>query len=581
MKTSFIYIFLFLVATSVQLKGQVELDQFFKKEYTKKLKKNDVVGMSIGIIDSGMVVHKQNFGYSNLEKRIETTSKTPYKIGSISKVFTGIAILKLHEYGKINYNRSIKDYLPELDIKSRFNDENTLLIKDLLCHSAGMPSDMINGMFSSDPKDFDWVVEKINQQYMTAPPKYEFSYSNLGYGLLGELIARISGQTYVDFMKNEIFLPMGLDETYVFDGEEQLSKAYIKGELYKPDRIRDQAAGSVVSTIDDMLEFLQFFMNEGKVNDKQFLSKESMNVLETNFLEGNTLENSFGYSFGLFLHPCEVIEGDMTLKDTLIEHGGDTNAFHAKFGYLKHQKIGAVTLTNSKRGGAVNSVIGLLNSYLKETQSASFKRIYEPLESIETSLNDPLTEEELKGRYAIVNFLFDVDNKEKVKAKLAGQKIVLKQKENENTYGLVAKLFGFIPIPVKTVEFVFFEHEHDIYVAQKDVKGESYSILAKKTKEYTLHQNWDQYLGEYEVIDGIKSNFEELELNGNILLSKKDDLLLLNFPKNYMIESVFLNGEAQDMAYGLGIGRNTGYSLTILENGNLSYMGYELKRVTP
>ncbi len=578
MKNILVYLLLSSFLIPLKSYAQSDLDAFFEKKYEKRMKKNDVIGMSIGLIDKGEIIHKQSFGYENLENEIKASSKTQYKIGSISKVFTGIALLKLQEEGKVDLNHSITKYIPEIAIQSRFLEENTLLIKDLLSHSSGMPSDMVNGMFCSSPEDFEWTINKINQQYMARPPKFEFSYSNLGYGLLGELIARISGETYVNYMKKEVFDELGLNDTYVFNGEETLSKAYVKEELYNPDRIRDQAAGSVVSTVDDMLEFILFFMNEGKVKDKEFLSRESMKLLEEDYLEGNVVENSYGYSLGLFLHPCKIIEGSLSELDTLIEHGGDTYAFHASFGFLKHKKIGGVLLTNSKNGGRINSIHSMIRAYLDDTYFLELEKNYKSIEAIEQSQKNPLTEEEILGKYTVSNFILDVDNKKRIKSKIMGNKIIMKENDEVNSYNLILKLFGFIPIRMRSIQFVLFENQGEIYVSQENKPNQMHDMVGIKLDSISLNESWQSYIGNYEPIDLIESNFEKLQLKGDIKLSIEDDLLKLEFPEKFMISSVYLIGDAENMAYTTGLGRNSGYSLTVLENGNLAFMGYELQK---
>lgn len=568
---------LFLLPQS--LLSQEYLHSLYEKKYQNRLKRADVVGMSMGLIVDGEIRHKQNFGYEDKENGINASSKTQYKIGSISKVFTALALLKLQEEGKVDINNSILQYIPELAIKSSFNEENTLLIKDILSHSSGLPSDMFNGLFSKEPQDFEWTLHKVNQQFMASYPKYEFSYSNLGYGFLGELISRISGETYVDYMRKEVFEPLGLNDTYVFNGEETLSKAYIKKKLYEPDMIRDKAAGSVVSTVDDMLKFLLFFINEGKSNGKQFLSKESMSLLEVNFLEGNVVESPFNYSLGLFIHPCKILEGSLSESDTLIEHGGDTNAFHASFGYLKHKKLGAVLLTNSKNGGRVNNVITLMNHYLEETEYKELELINKEPEEIILSQNNPLSDEEMSGTYAIANFLVDIDNSTKIKTKIAGQKIVLTKTDEANTFKIKAMLLGFIPIKIKEAKLVFFKKDQKIYVSRMNVENRRHQIVGFKTGKFEFNSSWNKYLGEYKAVDAIESNFKELAFKGSCILSEEDDLLILTFPDGFMIPSVSFVADTEQMAYSTGLGRNTGYSLTILENGNLSFMGYELQKV--
>ncbi len=553
-----------------------DLVKIYSKEYKKDLKKKDIVGMSLGIIDHTKIVHIQNFGFEDKENNTMTSSTTEYKIGSISKVFTALAILKLHEQGLIDIEHSIKEYIPELNIKSRFTTGNDLKIKDILCHSAGLPSDIINGMFSKNPKDFDWVVSQLNTQYLTSPAKFEMSYSNLGYGLLGELIKRVSNMSYVDYMKKEIFTPLGMNSSYVFNGETSLSKAYINGEVYSPDRIRDQAAGSVVSTVDDMLLFIDYLMNENKSKNILLRKDESFKLLETNLIENNILKNSHGYSAGLFLHMVELEKKGATEKDLYLEHGGDTHAFHAHFGYLKERKIGGVILTNSKRGGSINSVTHLLKIYLDKIDNAKLTRKYRTLKKQTTPLNDT----SIIGEYAFAHFLVTAANRDKFDLNLGNQKIVLKKKANTDQYKIRPIVMGFIPIPVKSVYMEFVEIEDQIYVIQERTKSKKFEIIGAKIPEHKLHDAWKNKTGSYKILNAIETNFEALNMsNDTCTIEIDENKLKINFGSDWIMESVYFIANEEKMAYSIGIGRNNGYSLTILENGNLSFLGYELKKI--
>jgi hypothetical protein len=220
----------------------------------------------------------------------------------------------------------------------------------------------------------------------------------------------------------------------------------------------------------------------------------------------------------------------------------------------------------------------MIRAYLDDTYFLELEKNYKSIEAIEQSQKNPLTEEEILGKYTVSNFILDVDNKKRIKSKIMGNKIIMKENDEVNSYNLILKLFGFIPIRMRSIQFVLFENQGEIYVSQENKPNQMHDMVGIKLDSISLNESWQSYIGNYEPIDLIESNFEKLQLKGDIKLSIEEDLLKLEFPEKFMISSVYLIGDAENMAYTTGLGRNSGYSLTVLENGNLAFMGYELQK---
>lgn len=159
------------------------------------------------------------YGFSDVEKVLPASDETVYRIGYTTKVFTSLAVMQLHEKGEINYQNSVTEYIPELDMPNRFGDQNRLRIDHIMAHTAGLPSDVLNGFFCLNPPEQSWIISHLNLQHIIAPEGYAMAYSNAGYGLLGELIERRSGLSYDDYLTDNIFSPLGMNASYVnFDG---------------------------------------------------------------------------------------------------------------------------------------------------------------------------------------------------------------------------------------------------------------------------------------------------------------------------------------------------------------------------
>lgn len=562
--------------TNAQDLNMAKAAKALDKRYNKIMKKNDVVGTSVAIYDKGELSYAKGFGYSDKQANVLVNRKTEFKVGSITKVFTCFAVLRLHEQGKVDINESVIKYIPEITI-SYFNGEaGELIIKDLMSHISGLPSDMINGMFTDTPPDFEWIVNKLNQQYMSSQPKYLMSYSNLGYGLLGELISRVSGKSYTDFMKEEVFDKIGMKQSYIFAGESSLSKAYVNEQVYIPNYIRDQAAGSMVSNVEDMCLFIRLMIQDGSIDGKQILSPESIQWMETNHLADNTIPTNEQYGFGLSLYDMKKVTKNDTESFKYVGHGGDTYAFHANFGYSSKLNLGGVVLTNSQYGSRINSISRLLDVYTEKRYDYNIENEYK---AVSSESNTSLSLEKVKGSYDIGPMSLKVEELKKMQFKAGKQTIVLNQIGATNYYKIKAKLLGFIPIPIKDVQMYFEEIEGEIFLIQKQIKSNRIDVISKKSPQSTYSEAWESRLGNYDIIDNLPTNFPDVNVEGvTVTLSKLVDQFIIDFEDLEMFDNMKLYTSDESVAFTGGIGRNAHYSLTVLENGNLGFMGYELKK---
>jgi hypothetical protein len=173
--------------------------------------RGDVPGAAVAVIQDGKVVHKRGYGLANLEDAIPCTTQTKFRIVSLTKAFTAMAVLMLHEKGLLDIDDSIGKYLPDYP-----NGEN-ITIRQLLSHTSGVKEPFVDveapgGFFRSYTP-----LEKRYAMCRDEPPEFEpgqrWSYSNAGYIVLGYLVEKVSGRSYETFLVDNIFKPLGLNDT--------------------------------------------------------------------------------------------------------------------------------------------------------------------------------------------------------------------------------------------------------------------------------------------------------------------------------------------------------------------------------
>ena len=165
---------------------------------------------SVLIVKEGKTVYQKNFGYANIEDKKETNPNDTYLIGSITKQFTGLSILMLQERKLLSTKDSIGKYyfnLPKAWAQST--------ISEVLSHSSGLPSfdDLPDDFTIEYPFSSEKLIDSIKNESLPFFEKGKFRYSEIGYVLLGNIISKVSGMSYSDFLSKNIFIPLKMDHT--------------------------------------------------------------------------------------------------------------------------------------------------------------------------------------------------------------------------------------------------------------------------------------------------------------------------------------------------------------------------------
>ena len=550
--------------------------------YTTLLKRNKVTGTSIAIVDNGEIVYATGYGFSDLENKRKADANTIYGIGSITKTFTALSIMQLQEQEKLRVTNSIKDYLVDLKIENPFNDINQIYISDILCHTSGLPSDIANGFFVDNPPTISWVIKELNKQRLISPRRYISAYSNVGYGLLGEVISRVSGLSYGDYLRQNIFTPLKMTSSSIGYELNNTSKTYNGNKETVEPTVRDVAAGFISSNVIDMSNFISMLIGDGSFKSNQIISSNSIVDMESDQLTNVSLTQPFAYGYALMIDSIKIKnhkKKDSTIV-SIIGHGGDTHAFHADLAYIPEQKVGAVVLTNSVNGRSMSEASKLLKIYLERSKDIEVDLDYiTPISYKGVTPKD----DEIFGKYNLGQLIMDVKDINKIKFKQGPVKAILYKKTNSNNYSLKVWVFGFIPIKIKDQEFKFTKVNDEIYAKRLDTKTKYEFYLGKKNKvNLPYPESWKSMYGKYELTGKIYEttnrlyDFSDLKLTA----SEKSGFLKVDLKSKSMFSGTLHFDMISDKSAVLGgIGRGNGDVLRILENGNLYYSGFEFVKI--
>jgi CubicO group peptidase (beta-lactamase class C family) len=231
------------------------------------------------LIDDQDTIWQGTFGMANLEQSTPAKSDTVYKLWSVAKVFTAIETMRLVDDGLVDLDTPITEYLPNFSIQSRFPDSDPITIRSILTHRSGLPRNECHWIdFSEDA--LASLAASLEDCYQVFPVGYRYKYSNLGFDLLGYLIEEMRGELFPDYMRNNLLLPIGMDDSAFLRAQvpTQLEHAfgyeYYKGEYnpYEQGDITSFPSGNLYSTTEDMGRFAKFILRGGEVNGEQIMS---------------------------------------------------------------------------------------------------------------------------------------------------------------------------------------------------------------------------------------------------------------------------------------------------------------------
>ncbi len=294
------------------------------------------------VAENGKVIFKKGYGLANFEWEIPNQTDTKFRIGSISKQFTALLIVKLAEEGKLKLDAPISTYLSNYPKETG----DKITIQHLLTHSAGIPNYTDDPNFFKEKMRNRYTPEEFVSTFSNLPleftPGEKFKYSNSGYFLLGYLIEKVSGKSYEDYLQEVILTPLQMKNTG-YDHSQTVLKNRAsgydkKGKLIKNTFYIDMSipysAGSLYSTVEDM------FLWDQALYTNKLLSAKGMESLFASHI--NAWGGFYGYGWAM----REVANADGS-KLKLIEHGGSINGFHSNISRIPADKSVIILLNNT------------------------------------------------------------------------------------------------------------------------------------------------------------------------------------------------------------------------------------------
>ncbi len=304
--------------------------------------------MSAAVARQGEIVWGETLGVANAETGEEATPDHQYRIGSITKTFTAAAIMQLRDAGKLDLEDPLDRHLDAA--------AHTPTIRRMLSHSSGLqrepPGDVWETMRFTEGEEF---LQSAAEAEQVLPPGSHFHYSNLAFALLGEVVARVSGQPWEEYLGEHVLQPLGLTRTSVRKqapaAQGYFVDPYADSVHVEPadlDIGATAAAGALWSTPSDLARWAAFFSDP----NPDVLSADTVEEMQTFQTMVDLEEWKLGFGLGLQLFR----DGDRVFAG----HGGAMPGFLAMVVASRKEGTGAVLLTNSGAAQGVQDLAVLL-----------------------------------------------------------------------------------------------------------------------------------------------------------------------------------------------------------------------------
>jgi len=534
----------------------------------REMKAENLTGLSIALVDNQKMVWSKGFGLADKALNIRASNKTRYRVASISKLFNAVAIMQEVERGNLDLDTAVVEYVPGFRINSRFGPTTDITLRNLLTHPSGLPEGHRGGKWSHDPISLEGVPASLSTTHTAYPANSYSSYSNIGVNLSGLVLQTKSGKQYDEYMHEFLLHPLQMIDSNYSKKASGVNTAigYDNAEVVGPLQSTHMPAGGLISTVDDMANFMISMLGKGRFGEAQLLSVDSfdemMRVQNTQMPLDllSRMGLAWFYNFGKLGGVFDVVG-----------HSGSKHGHTSRLSLVPELGIGVIVLTNNaEKSGAKERIVhaALQQLYLTrglQDQQSNDAKSHQTIDANEI----------LPGDYAGTEGLIRMSRKkDKMHAKSLHVKQAFILKKNSDNWYTPRLTFKGIPLPVtddirvtgSTID------GRDLLITQEDGWLE---IIGERIEPQAESDTWSDRIGYY------KHTETEHKRQSNI-----DGVSLLFGDDYYLIEFHYKVGTnhrravqpiSESALVELGLGRGYGNTITYSESSGtptLNYLGY-------
>jgi CubicO group peptidase (beta-lactamase class C family) len=359
--------FAFAISAFAQKKNAaMVIDRFagLDTAFERVLQDWHAAGFAVAVVEKDKVIYAKGFGYRDYDKKIPVTPTTLFAIGSCTKAFTASMIGLLQKQGKVDIDKPVRNYLPELKFYNEAMN-NSIILRDLMSHRTGLPRHDYSWYGFPSPSR-DSLMKRIQYMEPTYPVREKWQYNNFMFLLQGTVIEKLTGKSWEENIRENIFRPLNMTSSNFSIEDLERSTEPAIGYGLKKDSILKKLdyyhidamgpAGSINSNVMEMANWVSTWINGGKFNGREVLpasyvsdAMSSQMVIGSGFPAKEKPDIQFAnYGFGWMLASYK--------GHYRVEHGGNIDGFSASTSIFPTDSIAIIVLTN-QNGSAVPGVV--------------------------------------------------------------------------------------------------------------------------------------------------------------------------------------------------------------------------------
>jgi len=438
MKASKTILALLLFLSSACTKGNINTNSnpniyaHFHNETKVFMKKNGIKGLAVAIFDNKEIIWKNAYGKSTYQHRINDS--TMFSIQSVSKNITTLAVMIAAKEGMLDIDVPISEYLPEFTVNTCFeqNPETKITLRMLLSNTSGLPHEApIGNNFDYSFVSIEEHLNSIEESWLKFPVGTNYSYSNLGFDLAAQIVERVSGLAFNEYLKVKIFQPLGMYNSTVNNqvvvNEKNKTDGIDFGVKSKHYPIPLIGSGAVYSSLNDMVNFVQMHLNYGEYDDERLINRELLFELYK--------VNLNNYGLGTYI--------DTLYGSYYLNHNGGGFGFGSSILWFPEYNIGCLVLAN-KPANCFTLASAIISKYINANNRS---RIRDTLSTNGFNPFDSL-KEKMDGVLCCIS---DSIFKDEWVKYLGSYKVILGGREFM-WYAKIAFAFGYKPFTIKVSE---------------------------------------------------------------------------------------------------------------------------------
>ncbi len=377
--------------------GYAPLAREMERIIAREMEKKSIPALSIALVDGPRIVWARGFGFADPEKKVQATAETVYRVGSVSKLFTDIAIVREVERGTLDLDAPVSRYLP--DFRPQGSPALPITLRQLMAHRSGIVREPPRGSyFDAEPPSLEETVASLNSTAMVYEPQTRTKYSNAGISVAGLVLERLHRRPFEKLIAETLLEPLRLADSS-FEATSRVRSGLAQASMWSyygqpvpaPTFLLGTGpAGNLYSTASDLGRFLIFLLRGGQGPSSRILTRESLEAMWTPQFVAAGEKSGFGLGFVV-----AEFAGPDAVRHRAVGHGGAVYGFSTDVVALPDAGLGAAAMASLD---VTNTVVDRITRHALLLLLA--QRGGKPFpEWEETTPVDPALARRIEGRY--------------------------------------------------------------------------------------------------------------------------------------------------------------------------------------